>query len=259
MKYSKNTRNTAWWVGGGGTWVCIVFLLVFVSIIIIILIANNYYYGKYFKLCNTCNPNEYFIIDNISPPDDISINNLLNENRSTGSILDPNLNFNNAKGKKLNYNQLPDEIKLFYDENNYLREKVSKAVGENVYYADNSEKYRIFSRLYENEDDFLDWHYDNNFTIGNRYTLVIPLIVDNGNTSEFMIKDRKTQEEIIVPVPLGKGVVYNGSVTYHKISQQTDGQRRMVVIIPFYTNYKKTFFGKMREFVRNVTYQSLKL
>jgi hypothetical protein len=133
------------------------------------------------------------------------------------------------------------------------------AVGEKVQYADISEKYRIFARLYENKDDFLEWHYDNNFTIGNRYTLVIPIIIDKGNTSEFMIKDRKTCVEKIIPIPLGKGVIYNGSVTYHKISQQTDGQRRMVIIISFYTNYKKTVIGNIREYIRNITYKNLTL
>jgi len=180
------------------------------------------------------------------------------EIKKNGSVLDPNLNFNNAKGKKLNYNQLPKNKIKFY-ENNNLRNSVSKIINENINFADNNEKYKIFARIYDNENDFLDWHYDNNFTMGNRYTLVIPVLVDKDNTSEFLIKDRKTNVEKIIPIPLGKGVIYNGSITYHKISQQTKGSRRMVIIIPFYSNYKKTIFGKMREVFRNITYKYLTL
>jgi hypothetical protein len=77
--------------------------------------------------------------------------------------------------------------------------------------------------------------------------------VDSGNTSEFKIKDQKTREEKTIPIPLGKGVVYNGSNTYHSISKQTKGQRRLVIIIPFYTNYKKTWFGSARQIIRNIT------
>ena len=232
--------------------------IILISIIIIIIVLySNYYYGKQFNICKKCNINEVFFIDVKLLPEKL-IKLLEFTIKKNGSRLNPELNFNNAKGKKLNYNQIPKEIINFYD-NNYLERAVSEKLGENVYFADKNEHYRIFARLYEDEDDFLDWHYDNNFTIGNRYTLVIPILVDKGNTSEFMIKDRKTGIEKIIPISLGKGVIYNGSITYHKISEQTNGQRRLVIIIPFYSNYKKTFFGKIREFFRNITYKLLTL
>jgi hypothetical protein len=144
----------------------------------------------------------------------------------------------------------------FLDETDYYKNEVSKSVGEEVFYADQTEKYRIFARMYK-KGDFLDWHYDNNFTKGNRYTLVIPILVDSGNTSEFMIKDSITKEEKIIPIPLGTGVIYNGSITYHSISKQTDGQRRLVIIIPFYTNYNKSFVGNIRQIIRNITDDTL--
>lgn len=223
--------------------------MIFISLILYI----NYYHGKNFKLCKTCNSNEIFYINVIAPSNDLI--NKLELSLMNGSELNPNLNFNNAKGRKSNYNQLPLEINSFY-ENEYYRNEVSKAVGEEVYYANKDEKYRIFARMYK-KNDFLDWHYDNNFTIGNRYTLVIPILIKN-NTSEFMIKDRKTGEEQIIPIPIGKGVIYNGSNTYHKITKQNDGIR-LVVIIPFYSNNKKSLFGEIREQFRNITYKYLTL
>jgi hypothetical protein len=235
----------------------IIIIIIIIIILLIVILIINYYYGKSFHKCLTCQPNEVYIID-VKLPEYKIIKNLERQIRESGNKLDPNLNFNNSQGKKLNYNKLPNDIKIFY-ENDDLCKNVSMAVGEKVQYADFSEKYRIFARLYENKDDFLEWHYDNNFTIGNRYTLVIPVIIDKGNTSEFIIKDRKTSLEKIIPIPLGKGVIYNGSITYHKISKQTDGQRRMVIVIPFYTCYKKTIIGNIREYIRNITYKNLAL
>jgi len=217
----------------------------------------NYYYGKYFNECKTCKPNEVFLI-NINKLNDKLIKELENDIRKNGTILDPKLNYNNAKGKKINYKQLSENIKKVFEDDT-LKNKVSYVVKEKVEYADNTEQYKIFARLYEDESDFLDWHYDNNFTLGNRYTLVIPLLVDEGNTSEFMIRDRKTLEEKTIKIPLGKGVVYNGSITYHKISKQTKGKRRMVVIIPFYSNKKKSLLGIIREKIRNITDKELSL
>jgi hypothetical protein len=235
----------------------IFYLLIIIIVFFIVILYTNYYYGKQFKKCSVCKSNEVFFID-IKLPQVDSILNLEKEIRLNGSELNPELNFNNAKGKKLNYNQLPNDIKQYY-ENSIYAEKVSQAIGEKVNYADINEKYRIFARLYEDDNDFLEWHYDNNFTIGNRYTLVIPILVDRGNTSQFMIKDIKTGEEKIIPIPMGKGVIYNGSITYHKISKQTNGNRRMVIIIPFYSNYKKTIIGHIREYFRNVVYGQLTL
>jgi hypothetical protein len=179
--------------------------------------------------------------------------------RERGNYLNSKFNFNNAQGKKLNYMQMSPEIINFYINNNSIKNDVSEKINEKVEYADESDKYRIFARLYENEGDFLDWHYDNNFTMGNRYTLVIPVLVDKNNTSEFIIKDQYSQNEIIIPISIGHGVLYNGTITYHRISPQTNGQRRIVIIIPFYSNYKKNIFGNIREFFRNITYSTLTL
>ncbi len=218
----------------------------------------NYYYGKKFHSCSnkySCKENDIFFI-NVQPlPYDL-VNVLQNAIQKSGSRLNPKMNYGNAKGKKMNYYELPKEICKFYI-NDTIRQSVSTILNESVDYADETERYRIFARLYEDESDFLDWHYDNNFTIGNRYTLVIPVLMDSGNTSQFMIKDQKTKEEKTVPIPLGKGVVYNGSITYHSITKQTRGQRRLVIIIPFYTNYKKTWFGSVRQVMRNITDDTL--
>ena len=215
----------------------------------------NYYYGKQFHQCTSCKKNEVLFID-VKPLPYHLVNILLHAIQKNGSQLNPNYNNGNAKGKKMNYYELPKEILEFYIDDT-IRQSVSTILNESVDYADETERYRIFARLYEDESDFLDWHYDNNFTSGNRYTLVIPVLVDSGNTSEFIIKDQKTREEKTIPVPLGKGVVYNGSVTYHSISKQTKGQRRLVIIIPFYTNYTKTWIGTIRQVIRNITDDTL--
>jgi hypothetical protein len=232
-------------------------ILVFTIMIILIILYINYYNGKQFKPCKTCAPNEIFYVDVQSPPY-YTVQELYDEITQHGPKLRPEVNFNNAKGKKLSYSQLPEAIKKFY-ENDYLQKRVSDAVGENVTYADEGEEYRIFAKLYEDENDFIDWHYDNNFTVGNRYTLVVPILVDSENASQFMIKDTQSGDEKIVPIPNGFGVVYNGTITYHKITKQKDGVRRLVVVIPFYSNYKKTVFGHTREYFRNIAFQQLAL
>jgi len=231
-------------------------IIILMFLLVLIIFYTNFYFGKQFYSCSDCEKNEYFYID-VKLPSQNSINKiekLLNK----GTLINPKSNFNNAQGKKINSLILPQNIKEFYMTDK-LRQEVSEIIGEEVYYAPESEKYRIFARIYDQPNDFLDWHYDNNFTKGNRYTLVIPISVSKGNTSEFMIKDRKTKEEIIVPIEIGKGVIYNGSEVFHKISKQTKNNKRIVIIIPFYTNYTKSLIGEIREVFRNFTYKHLEL
>lgn len=234
----------------------IIRIVLFILVICAVLFLN-YWHGKQFHRCTECETNKIMLPYVPELPDNC-VDVLENTIRTTGSVLDPKRNFGNAQGRKINYTQLPECIKKFYDTEEFAN-IASKAVGERLSLAPMTEKYRIFARLYEDDDDFLDWHYDNNFTKGIRYTLVIPVLVDDCNTAEFKIKDRKTEAEKIIQVPLGMGVLYNGTDVYHKITQQTKGCRRMVVIIPFYSNYEKGFLGEMRQFMRNITYQQLSL
>jgi hypothetical protein len=242
-----------------------VYFIIICTIVVVIaciacLLYANYYYGKQFHPCPSCPSNKIHIID-VPFPKEEYIECLFNALKTHGSRLNPELNFNNAKGKKLNGIELtklcPSIVNWFMTDD--LARTVSKHVGEAVAFADINEKYRIFARIYDDEGDFLNWHYDNNFTKGNRYTLVIPLVVDDCNTAEFEYKDRKNGKEVIARIPLGKGVLYNGSELYHRITKQTNGCRRIVIIIPFYADYRKSIIGKLREKLRNITYQQLTL
>ena len=100
---------------------------------------------------------------------------------------------------------------------------------------------------------------DNNFTKGKRYTLVLPLFADKCNTSKLMIKDRKTSIEKKINIPFGKGIIFNASSVFHKVSQQTDGCRRLVAIIPLYENYNLSYFGKSRKSIRDISFKLLAL
>lgn len=233
-------------------------IILIIFILIVVTLGTNYYYGAHFKKCTSCQPNKVDLIDITLPPDSIT-ECLYNAIKNNGTRLDPTLNFNNVQGKKINYPALKDycpEIVDFYLTPEMV-DHVSEVLGKSVTFADESEKYRIFARLYSDESDFINWHYDNNFTRGERYTLVVPIMLDYCNTSQFIYKDRSTQEDIHVEIPLGSGVLYNGSEVYHMISKQTQGCKRMVIIIPFYTDYSKSIFGEIRQFFRNLVYKQL--
>ena len=231
-------------------------IIIILIIIILFIFGLNYKNGKYY---NSKKTDKIYYIDYLLPTEQL-INKTLNIVKKKGTILDPSKNLKNAKGKKINYTLIKDlipELVEFYLCKK-LQDIVSEKIGCKLYFAPKSEQYRIFVRLYDDKDDFLNWHYDNNFTEGKRYTIVIPILVDEDNTAEFQTKESIDKIKTY-KVDLGKAIVYNGSNVYHRITPQKENNRRLVVIIPMYTNYKINIIGKMQQYFRKITYKTLSL
>lgn len=233
------------------------FLIYIIIIYTLYIIYLNYYSTVIFKKCIKCGESKLYFV-NCKIPFKIRkrILNLFNNNPTK---LNNMLNF--TKGAKIDYNQIqsydPTIIKYFINKN--LLKTCRKAINKNISFAPNSENYKLFFRLYENNGDKLNWHYDNNFTKGERYTLVIPLFVDKCNTSKLMIKDRKTSIEKKINIPFGKAIIFNASTVFHKVSHQTNGCKRLVAIIPLYEDYNLSYFGKSRKNIRDITFNILSL
>lgn len=129
----------------------------------------------------------------------------------------------------------------------------SNLVGKNLQMADcTQEQYCWFLRLYNKDGHYLDWHFDNNFTNGVRYTYVLNLYVSECNTSSFMTKDIDNKV-VVLDSKTGEGVFYNGSKIKHSISKQTNNCVRISLIIPLYENPHMNWFGSLRKKVRNIT------
>lgn len=150
-------------------------------------------------------------------------------------------------GSPLDVPALPPAIIRYFTDTyaHILVGTASNAVGERLMFG--TDRHRLSARLFEDERDFIDWKYDDNFTKGHRYTLVIPLLVDYCNTSQFQYRDRKTKHVHTVPIPLGQAVLYNGTLVRHRITPQSQGCRHLVLTIPLYTNPLKSSWGSLRE------------
>ena len=58
----------------------------------------------------------------------------------------------------------------------------------------NIEPLHITMQLYQ-ENDFMSYHFDTNFTLGSRYTVLIPLYINDKNESFLTIKDKNKNEK----------------------------------------------------------------
>ncbi len=229
-----------------------IIIIAIISIIILFPQIINIYKGLKFKKTK-----EKVHFMNVSKINKNEIKILIKKIIEEGTVLDGKLNNSNSKGRKITWKLLPTFLKTEFMTNSLLK-NASNIIGEELNFAPETEQYRLFVRLYQDEDDWLNYHYDNNFTNGKRYTVVIPLYYSSKNTSKFVIKNSNYEDEII-DIPIGRAAIYNGSEIYHKITKQTKNQKRLVLIIPLYTDYSQSRLDVIRQKYRGFFYKIMKL
>ncbi len=214
--------------------------LFFIIFLIIVFIS----YRNYFSYNDTIH---YFDVD-ISNSEYLV--DLINEK---GFIKDPQKNFNNSSCKVFNYidisNNCNELLRDFNNESFLL--KIKNIINEKkLYYMDhNIEPLHIAMQLYQ-ENDFMSYHFDTNFTLGSRYTVLIPLYINDKNESFLTIKDKNKNEKKIT-INVGQGIVYNGDKVIHKVSKQAKDGKRITLIINLTTNPKFSLIGKLLQKLRN--------
>ena len=245
--------------------ILLIFIIIFVVLYNIIKLYKN---GTVIR-CNKTLNNSILYKFNInllgsetsdSLPNKKIIQKILNSMLTNGIRLDKSKNMNKANGLKLNFHQLKTHVPeiISFVENSQLIEFASIIVGKQLYMLKN-DRYQIFARLYTSSNDFIDWHYDNNFSNGLRYTLIIPLYIDECNTSELMILDQKTCNKHTIQMSVGDAVLFDGSNVCHSITKQKEGCKRLTLIIPLYENPNIGYYGKLMTFIRDIGFDIFKL
>lgn len=184
------------------------------------------------------------------------IDDIIKVIESRGTKLESTSNSNSSEGYKIVRNELQKylpEVFMIIDE--YVS---SLSYNDSKPVSCDKDKYCWFLRLYNKDGHFLDWHFDNNFTVGLRHTFVCNIFISTCNSSHFMTKDVNNRMHVI-PSESGSAVIYNGTDVKHAISSQTDNCARVALIVPMYENEHITFIGKWRKWARSIMFHYLKL
>lgn len=107
--------------------------------------------------------------------------------------------------------------------------------------------HRMFARMYNKQNDYMNWHYDDNNTMGSKLTAIVPLHVDDScNTAQFEYMDQRDGDVHTVAVRVGEMVVYDGENVYHRVTvQRRSNCERLVLVIPLYTNSDMTLTNRV--------------
>jgi hypothetical protein len=210
-----------------------------ISIFIFFITWKNYFkYNDEIIYFNTDISNSEFLVDLIE---------------EKGFIKNPEYNFNNSSCKVFNFidisNNCNDLIKKYYN-NDFLEEIKSIVNEKNLFFLDHQEEPLSFAVQLYKKNDFMSYHFDTNFTLGTRYTVLIPLFINEKNNSFLTIKDKNKNEKQII-IKIGQGIVYNGDKVIHKVSKQSEEGKRISLIINLTTNPNFSFMGKYLQKIRN--------
>ena len=100
-------------------------------------------------------------------------------------------------------------------------------------------------KLYK-KNSFFEYHFDNNYSVGQRYTIIIPLYYNKYNTSKLKIINKNNTEKT-VDIKMGNFIIFKGNKIYHSISKQSEKGIRLSLIINLTTNKNNNFIGKCIE------------
>lgn len=184
---------------------------------------------------------------------------------AAGRRMDPLRNMSKAQGVKLSHwdgaspSDALEAVKRIIDGTDFPA-MCGEALGEaSLLMAPcKEEMYCWHLRAYAEEHDFLDWHFDNNFTIGERFTLVVNLHVNAQNSSHFLAVG-PTGAIHFYAAEAGSAWVYNGSHIKHAITAQRRGGERLCLIVPLFQTNERSLSGRITQSVRDISFEVLKL
>ncbi len=141
----------------------------------------------------------------------------------------------------------PDIIKLYQTT---LCDFVSKNIGIKLYPTELKFPTSCSILIYENENDWINWHYDYNYYNGRFFTVLIPLTTDSTCTFfQYILNDKINKIDI-----KDKMVIFEGDFLYHNASKLCKNQKRCILALQYVTSNEMNFINKLRIKIKDIAY-----
>ena len=106
--------------------------------------------------------------------------------------------------------------------------------------------------IYENEGDWINWHYDYNYYNGRFFTVLIP-ITNDLTCTEFQFKNYKNEIKSI-NLTNNNSICFEGNYLYHRATKLCKNQKRILLSCQFVTNNNMSFINKLRIKLKDYAY-----
>jgi|UniRef100_A0A6C0JCW5 hypothetical protein len=159
----------------------------------------------------------------------------------------------NKKGITISTNNIikyaPNVINFYQNE---LCKLVSKQLKINLFPTDLNLPTSCALLIYENEGDWINWHYDHNYYDGRFFTLLIP-ITNNLTGTEFQYKNDNNETKSI-NLTNNNSICFEGNYLYHRASKLCKNEKRVILSCQYVTSNNINFLNSMRLKIKDFAY-----
>lgn len=105
--------------------------------------------------------------------------------------------------------------------------------------------------IYENENDWINWHYDYNYYDGRFFTILIP-ITSELTCTKFQFK---TDNDEVISLDLNNNAIcFEGNYLYHRASKLCKNQKRVMLSCQYVTTNSMSFVNQLRIKLKDYAY-----
>jgi len=145
--------------------------------------------------------------------------------------------------------ELPDLFNWYKS----LEGTIGNIIGEQVYITSDTLPTTCAVLVYENDGDFINWHYDVNYFDGRFFTLLIPCTFDNYCTEYTYIDKDNTHQGI--PTKPNKSILFEGDKVFHMATPFcNNGTKRIIISVQFSTNSNISWYNRIMMRIKDTAY-----
>ena len=204
--------------------------LIFVVSIVSIFYYRTTYYKNYLKENSLIdNKFNYIKVINLSIPKDY-INPLMEISENQGIRIE----IPKKRQKCISIKRLQESFPKIVEWYKTLPQIISKVIGAKVQTTPLSESNSLCLVVYEQEGDYIDWHFDTNHYNGRYFTLLLPVSTEL-TCGNYQYRNFNKKIET-VKLESGNALLFEGDKVYHRAKKLCANQRRVILSCTFTTS-----------------------
>ena len=158
-------------------------------------------------------------------------------------------------GRTISTAAVRKDIPELYDWYKGLEGQISTEIGDKVQVTEDALPTTCAILVYEEDGDFINWHYDVNYFNGRFFTLLIPCTFDDDICTEYTYYDKDSVVQGIKTKP-EMSILFEGDKVFHMATKfcKKQEKKRVVVSVQFSTDPTIPWYNRAIMRVKDIAY-----
>lgn len=131
---------------------------------------------------------------------------------------------------------------------------LSSVIGENVLTTPLDLPTSCAFLIYENEGDFINWHYDVNYYNGRFFTLLLPITLEK---TKYVYMNKEDKAESIEFTRLDQGILFEGAYVFHMATPLGKNEKRIILSLQYSTDPTINIYNRILMGIKDFAYNGL--